>query len=151
MKYYIQYPRWVRPALIVLIIASLAQIVYTSFKIAHILGLSSANLAIDITTIVGMALVISLTLVLYLAQFKVKDGQLQLKILFINMLVCKITVDNILNVVYYTNTNRMYLGYINDDSSTDILHINIAPKAMKAFVEQLQQLNSQIIYSEESN
>ncbi len=145
------YPRWVRPALIVLIVASLAQIAYSTFKIANLWGLESVSLALDITTIVGMILVIALTLVLYLAQFKVREGRLTLKILFINMLVENIKIDNILNIVYYTSTNRLYLGYIMDDSSTDILHINIKPKAMDAFVQHMQSLNSKIVYSEESN
>lgn len=146
MKYYINYPRWVRPALIVLIVACTAQIAYSILRLAKLWGLTTTSLTLEITTIVGMVVVILLTIVMLTARFKVKSDILSLKLLGINMLVGTIKISNMLNIVYYASTNRIYVGYMMDDGSTNILHININPKAMPKFIEHMQSINSNISY-----
>lgn len=146
MKYYIHYPRWVRPALITLVIACLAQIVFSILRLAKLWGLTTTNLTLELCTIIGMVAVIVLTTIMFMAQFKVKNGILTLKLLGINMLVSTIKIDNILNIVYYKTTNRLYAGYMMDDGSTNILHININPKAFATFTEHIQGINNNIQY-----
>ncbi len=147
MKYYINYPRWVRPALIVLIVACTAQIVYSILRLAKLWGLTTTNLTVEITTLVGMVIAIALTIVMLTARFKVKGDILSLKLLGINMLVGTVKISNMLNIAFYTSTNRIYVGYMMDDSSTNILHININPKAMPKFIEHMQSINNNITYT----